>query len=64
MVLVIKRLIHGELRVLWKGKNKRELEVQEEGLIPGSSVATEKLCRDRVSPTLCRDKVSYVATGS
>ena len=33
MVLVIKRLIHGELRVLRKGK-KNGLELQEEGLLP------------------------------
>ena len=31
MVFVIKRLIYIEFRVLWKGKKKKDLEVQEPG---------------------------------
>ena len=65
MVFVIKRLISTKFRVLLKGKKKTGGSggLGRATAHFGSSVAIEKFCRDKVSPTLCRDRVFYVAIG-
>ena len=55
---VIEWVFYIEIEVFWKERKKRELEDQE-GYCP-----IRLLCRDRASPSLCRDRVSCVETWS